>query len=70
MHSCSINGKYFDWILISRRSCFRAGVRYYVRGEMNFVGAIWYWVISVSNSCLAHGDMNVTFCILFVFIII
>ncbi|XP_005383527.1 PREDICTED: phosphatidylinositide phosphatase SAC1 [Chinchilla lanigera] len=32
MHSCSINGKYFDWILISRRSCFRAGVRYYVRG--------------------------------------
>lgn len=32
MHSCSVNGKYFDWILISRRSCFRAGVRYYVRG--------------------------------------
>ncbi|NP_001086149.1 phosphatidylinositol-3-phosphatase SAC1 isoform 1 [Xenopus laevis] len=32
IHSCSINGKYFDWILISRRSCFRAGVRYYVRG--------------------------------------
>ncbi|KAF5921716.1 hypothetical protein HPG69_012887 [Diceros bicornis minor] len=32
MHSCSINGKCFDWILISRRSCFRAGVRYYVRG--------------------------------------
>ncbi|KAM4689002.1 phosphatidylinositol-3-phosphatase SAC1 [Discoglossus pictus] len=32
MHSCSINGKYFEWILISRRSCFRAGVRYYVRG--------------------------------------
>ncbi|XP_068944448.1 phosphatidylinositol-3-phosphatase SAC1 isoform X1 [Petaurus breviceps papuanus] len=32
MHSCSINGKYFDWILVSRRSCFRAGVRYYVRG--------------------------------------
>ncbi|KAL7976805.1 hypothetical protein Chor_008754 [Crotalus horridus] len=32
MHTCSINGKYFDWILISRRSCFRAGVRYYVRG--------------------------------------
>ncbi|XP_077667263.1 phosphatidylinositol-3-phosphatase SAC1 isoform X2 [Eretmochelys imbricata] len=32
MHSCSINGKYFDWLLISRRSCFRAGVRYYVRG--------------------------------------
>ncbi|XP_033849472.1 phosphatidylinositol-3-phosphatase SAC1-B isoform X1 [Acipenser ruthenus] len=30
--SCCINGKYFDWIIISRRSCFRAGVRYYVRG--------------------------------------
>ncbi|XP_029445325.1 phosphatidylinositide phosphatase SAC1 isoform X1 [Rhinatrema bivittatum] len=32
LHSCCVNGKYFDWILISRRSCFRAGVRYYVRG--------------------------------------
>ncbi|XP_066441714.1 phosphatidylinositol-3-phosphatase SAC1 [Eleutherodactylus coqui] len=32
IHSCSVNGKYFDWILISRRSCFRPGVRYYVRG--------------------------------------
>ncbi|KAG3293004.1 SACM1L-containing, partial [Ictidomys tridecemlineatus] len=32
IHSCSINGKYFNWILISRRSCFRAGVDYYVRG--------------------------------------
>ncbi|XP_063308087.1 phosphatidylinositol-3-phosphatase SAC1 isoform X2 [Pelobates fuscus] len=32
IHSCSINGKNFDWFLISRRSCFRAGVRYYVRG--------------------------------------
>uniref|UniRef100_A0A8C4WRR4 Phosphatidylinositol-3-phosphatase SAC1 n=1 Tax=Eptatretus burgeri TaxID=7764 RepID=A0A8C4WRR4_EPTBU len=29
---CIINGKSFDWILISRRSCYRAGVRYYVRG--------------------------------------
>ncbi|GCB64317.1 hypothetical protein scyTo_0014757 [Scyliorhinus torazame] len=29
---CSINGKYFDWTILSRRSCFRAGVRYYVRG--------------------------------------
>ncbi|RXN20261.1 phosphatidylinositide phosphatase SAC1-B [Labeo rohita] len=29
---CCINGKVFEWILISRRSCFRAGVRYYVRG--------------------------------------
>ncbi|NWH28935.1 SAC1 phosphatase, partial [Grus americana] len=28
----SINGKCFDWLLVSRRSCFRAGVRYYVRG--------------------------------------
>ncbi|XP_075442401.1 phosphatidylinositol-3-phosphatase SAC1 isoform X2 [Ascaphus truei] len=32
IHLCSINGKYFDWVLLSRRSCFRAGVRYYVRG--------------------------------------
>ncbi|XP_018621436.1 phosphatidylinositide phosphatase SAC1-B [Scleropages formosus] len=32
MKSCCINGKTFDWTLISRRSCFRAGVRYYVRG--------------------------------------
>uniref|UniRef100_A0AAY4AAY3 SAC domain-containing protein n=1 Tax=Denticeps clupeoides TaxID=299321 RepID=A0AAY4AAY3_9TELE len=32
MKSCCINGKMFDWNLISRRSCFRAGVRYYVRG--------------------------------------
>ncbi|XP_038154593.1 phosphatidylinositol-3-phosphatase SAC1-B-like [Cyprinodon tularosa] len=30
--SSSINGKKFEWIIISRRSCFRAGVRYYVRG--------------------------------------
>uniref|UniRef100_A0AAR2LR20 SAC domain-containing protein n=1 Tax=Pygocentrus nattereri TaxID=42514 RepID=A0AAR2LR20_PYGNA len=30
--SCCINGKVFEWNLISRRSCFRAGVRYYVRG--------------------------------------
>ncbi|OXB83263.1 UNVERIFIED_CONTAM: hypothetical protein H355_002015 [Colinus virginianus] len=34
MHSCSINGKCFDWLLVSRRSCFRAGVRYYVRGKI------------------------------------
>ncbi|XP_075952646.1 phosphatidylinositol-3-phosphatase SAC1-B [Anarhichas minor] len=32
MKSGCINGKVFDWIVISRRSCFRAGVRYYVRG--------------------------------------
>uniref|UniRef100_A0AAQ5YS69 SAC domain-containing protein n=1 Tax=Amphiprion ocellaris TaxID=80972 RepID=A0AAQ5YS69_AMPOC len=32
MKPCRINGKIFEWILISRRSCFRAGVRYYVRG--------------------------------------
>uniref|UniRef100_A0A8C4ZW81 Phosphatidylinositol-3-phosphatase SAC1 n=1 Tax=Gadus morhua TaxID=8049 RepID=A0A8C4ZW81_GADMO len=32
MKSCCINGKLFEWNLISRRSCFRAGVRYYVRG--------------------------------------
>lgn len=33
MKPCRINGKIFEWILISRRSCFRAGVRYYVRGN-------------------------------------
>ena len=33
MKSCCINGKLFEWNLISRRSCFRAGVRYYVRGN-------------------------------------
>ncbi|KAG7260226.1 hypothetical protein CRUP_007879 [Coryphaenoides rupestris] len=32
MKTCCINGKLFEWNLISRRSCFRAGVRYYVRG--------------------------------------
>lgn len=33
MKSSCINGKPFDWSIISRRSCFRAGVRYYVRGN-------------------------------------
>uniref|UniRef100_A0A8C9ZNL3 SAC1 like phosphatidylinositide phosphatase b n=1 Tax=Sander lucioperca TaxID=283035 RepID=A0A8C9ZNL3_SANLU len=32
MSSSCINGKVFEWSIISRRSCFRAGVRYYVRG--------------------------------------
>ncbi|KAI4810520.1 hypothetical protein KUCAC02_013460 [Chaenocephalus aceratus] len=32
MRSSCINGKVFEWSIISRRSCFRAGVRYYVRG--------------------------------------
>ncbi|XP_045900733.1 phosphatidylinositol-3-phosphatase SAC1-B [Micropterus dolomieu] len=32
MKSCRINGKVFEWGIISRRSCCRAGVRYYVRG--------------------------------------
>uniref|UniRef100_A0A672PJ88 Phosphatidylinositide phosphatase SAC1-A-like n=1 Tax=Sinocyclocheilus grahami TaxID=75366 RepID=A0A672PJ88_SINGR len=32
VNSCCINGKIFDWNIISRRSCFRAGVRYYIRG--------------------------------------
>ncbi|XP_055358993.1 phosphatidylinositol-3-phosphatase SAC1-B isoform X2 [Betta splendens] len=32
MKSSCINGKVFEWSVISRRSCFRAGVRYYVRG--------------------------------------
>uniref|UniRef100_A0A672GT05 SAC1 like phosphatidylinositide phosphatase n=1 Tax=Salarias fasciatus TaxID=181472 RepID=A0A672GT05_SALFA len=32
VNSSCINGKVFEWILISRRSCFRGGVRYYVRG--------------------------------------
>ncbi|EDO36706.1 predicted protein [Nematostella vectensis] len=30
--SCSIKQRSFDFILISRRSCFRAGVRYFMRG--------------------------------------
>ncbi|XP_076745795.1 phosphatidylinositol-3-phosphatase SAC1-B isoform X3 [Maylandia zebra] len=30
--SSCISGKVFEWSVISRRSCFRAGVRYYVRG--------------------------------------
>ncbi|KAK1332530.1 hypothetical protein QTO34_007211 [Cnephaeus nilssonii] len=32
LRELSAQPEYFDWILISRRSCFRAGVRYYVRG--------------------------------------
>uniref|UniRef100_A0A8C4GFW6 SAC domain-containing protein n=1 Tax=Dicentrarchus labrax TaxID=13489 RepID=A0A8C4GFW6_DICLA len=32
MKSSCINGKVFEWSIISRRSCFRAGVRYHVRG--------------------------------------
>jgi len=30
--TCTINQTSFDFILISRRSCYRAGVRYYMRG--------------------------------------
>lgn len=29
---CSVKGHAFNYILISRRSCFRAGTRYYMRG--------------------------------------
>ena len=29
---CSINGKFFRWTIIARRSVFRAGVRYFRRG--------------------------------------
>jgi hypothetical protein len=29
---CSVKGHAFQYILISRRSCFRAGTRYYMRG--------------------------------------
>ena len=29
---CTIKGKTFKYVVISRRSCFRAGVRYYMRG--------------------------------------
>lgn len=29
---CAVKGKNFKYVLISRRSCFRAGVRYYMRG--------------------------------------
>lgn len=30
--SCTINNKSFDYILVSRRSVYRAGTRFYVRG--------------------------------------
>ena len=30
--TCTISGKTFNYVLISRRSCFRAGTRYYIRG--------------------------------------
>nr|XP_054596657.1 phosphatidylinositol-3-phosphatase SAC1-B [Nothobranchius furzeri] len=32
IEASSVNGKVFEWTIISRRSCFRAGARYYVRG--------------------------------------
>ena len=32
---CVINNKTFVYTLISRRSCYRAGVRYYMRGLDN-----------------------------------
>ncbi|XP_034552959.1 phosphatidylinositide phosphatase SAC1-B [Notolabrus celidotus] len=32
LRSSCINGKVFEWSIVSRRSCFRAGVRYYIRG--------------------------------------
>lgn len=32
IRSCTINNKALDYILISRRSVFRAGTRFYVRG--------------------------------------
>ncbi|XP_035771864.1 phosphatidylinositol-3-phosphatase SAC1-B-like [Neolamprologus brichardi] len=38
--SSCISGKLFEWSVISRRSCFRAGVRYYVRGA----GLTWVFL--------------------------
>uniref|UniRef100_T1J2C7 Phosphatidylinositol-3-phosphatase SAC1 n=1 Tax=Strigamia maritima TaxID=126957 RepID=T1J2C7_STRMM len=32
IRTCAINRKAFTWILISRRSCFRAGTRFFMRG--------------------------------------
>ena len=32
INSCNIKGQLFKYTLLSRRSCFRAGTRYYVRG--------------------------------------
>ncbi|KAA8591978.1 hypothetical protein FQN60_017352 [Etheostoma spectabile] len=46
MKSSCINGKVFEWSIISRRSCFRAGVRYYVRGD-------FHMTCSSSVSCAA-----------------
>lgn len=66
MHSCSINGKYFDWILISRRSCFRAGVRYYVRGRVNFAGSKLHQVMLALINVWFYGDATVSSCVLFV----
>lgn len=46
MKPCRINGKIFEWILISRRSCFRAGVRYYVRGKKkNSFMIFFFWCL-------------------------
>uniref|UniRef100_A0A6I8QAI2 Phosphatidylinositol-3-phosphatase SAC1 n=1 Tax=Xenopus tropicalis TaxID=8364 RepID=A0A6I8QAI2_XENTR len=55
IHSCSINGKYFDWILISRRSCFRAGVRYYVRGIDSEGHAANFVETETGISCIKSG---------------
>uniref|UniRef100_A0A1B6FDT6 Phosphatidylinositol-3-phosphatase SAC1 n=1 Tax=Cuerna arida TaxID=1464854 RepID=A0A1B6FDT6_9HEMI len=32
INSCSLNGKPFTWSIVSRRSCQRAGTRYFTRG--------------------------------------
>lgn len=45
MKPCRINGKIFEWIVVSRRSCFRAGVRYFVRG-MNMKVS---WCVSIDQ---------------------
>lgn len=32
MNQCELKGQAFKYTLLSRRSCFRAGTRYYMRG--------------------------------------
>lgn len=61
MKPCRINGKIFEWILISRRSCFRAGVRYYVRGKS--LGALRRRLSAVflKSTCSAHVHTIVLF---------
>ncbi|KAG7275458.1 hypothetical protein CRUP_008314 [Coryphaenoides rupestris] len=60
---CRINGKIFEWVLISRRSCFRAGVRYYIRGidseghAANFVETEQIVLYNGAQASFTRGSM-------------